>query len=76
MNKEIIEENHLAELFSMESTLNTLICEYCAYNPTSEIAGQMLDLNIKLLNSMNARKKELGVTEWWGYEDDNPKEGR
>jgi hypothetical protein len=68
------EEDHLAELFSMESTLNTLICEYCAYKPTQEIARQMLDLNTSLLKAMNARKKELGVTEWWGYEDDKPQE--
>jgi hypothetical protein len=64
------EENHLAELFSMESTLNTLICEYCSYVPTEEIGSQMLDLNNKLLKAMNARKKELGITEWWGYEDE------
>jgi fumarate hydratase class II len=76
MNKETTEEDHLAELFSMESVLNTLICEYCGYEPTKEIARQMLELNTSLLKAMNARKKELGVTEWWGYEDDNPNEGK
>ena len=64
------EENQLAELFSMESTLNTIINELCAYEPTEKIANKMLDLNCTLLEAMNDRKKELGVTEYWGYCDE------
>ena len=65
------EENHLAELFSMESTLNTIINEFCGYKPTEDIADKMLELNCKLLDAMNDRKKELGVTEYWGYCDEH-----
>jgi len=65
------EENHLAELFSMECSLNTIINELCCYEPTKNIANKMLDLNSKLLDAMNKRKKELGVTEYWGYCDEH-----
>jgi hypothetical protein len=69
MNKEE-ESNELAELFMYECTLNTLICEYHRYEPTKEVASKMFDLNHELLDAMNARKKELGVTEHYGYCDE------
>jgi hypothetical protein len=65
------EGNHLCGLFSYECTLNNVIHEFGGYAPTKEIAIKMQKLNDDLINVMNARKKELGITEDWGYEDES-----
>ena len=69
MNKEK-ESNRLSDLFMYECSLNNLICEYHGYEATKEVASKMFDLNDELLDAMNARKRELGITEHYGYCDE------
>ena len=64
------EFDKLAELFSYECTLNSMIHEFGGYKPTLDIANKMQELNRDLLDVMNARKKEMGIAEHWGYEDE------
>ena len=63
MKKELTEEQILGGLFDCESRLNSLIGEFYSYEPTKEVAGQLFDLNDKLLSIMEetADKLELRI---------------